>query len=193
MVGGSGQTVIGAVLALLIFALLAAVAVSVVTTVSSIGYQEELGVKSLYIAQGGLEFALKNGTTPCGFDVSSPRALGGGTFTVSTRCIDSGSGCLAPATVADDPLSDSATTVNVTSTADYTIPGTLKVESEYIFCLNAAAAQFTDCTRGAAGSTAAAHSLGTELTQCTVTSTGTYSAGVFFGDVRRSVRANVGE
>lgn len=190
----SGASILAAVLAILAFTLLTALLVSIISTSASVGLQEELGVKAFYIADGGLQYALKNGTAPCDFNVSTPVALGGGTFTVASECMDNSAGCTAPTTVTDNPLLAASTTINVTSTAGYNIPGTIKVQSEYVFCRAAAAAQLTGCDRGTNGTAAADHALGTEMTQCTVTSTGIYPAGLlFFGDLKRVVQANVGQ
>ncbi len=187
-----GASAIGAVLAVLIFSLLVAVIVSVVTISASTGLQEELGVKAFYISEGGLQFALKNGTPPCGYDVSSPVSLGGGSFVVNATCRATWAGCSAPATLAV-PIADTDTIITVDATAGYEIPGTILLENEYAFCKTASANQFSQCARGVMGTTAAAHAAGVQTMQCTVTSTGTYAAGLFFGDVKRTVRANVGE
>jgi hypothetical protein len=188
-----GVSAIGAILAILIFGLLVAVIVSVVTIGASVGLQEELGIKAFYIAEGGLHYAIENGTPPCLFNVPAPKALGGGTFIVNSSCVGSGAGCSAAATVQDNPLGAADTWINMSFIANYVIPGTIRIDDEYIRCESAAGNQFSDCTRGWGGSTAAAHGQGTEATQCVVTSTGTYSAGTFFGDVVRTTQASIGE
>jgi hypothetical protein len=188
-----GVSAIGAILAILIFALLIAVMVSVITIGASIGLQEELGIKAFYIAEGGLQYAIENGTPPCDFNVPAAKPLGGGTFIVTSSCVGSGAGCAAPATVQDNPLGVADTFINMSSVADYVIPGTIKIEDEYIRCTGTSGTQLQDCTRGWGGSTAAAHTQDTEATQCVVTSTGTYSAGTFFGDVVRTTQASIGE
>ena len=50
----SGLSIVATILALLIFSLFIAVAVSLVTTGAHIGVQEEQGVQAFYIAEGGL-------------------------------------------------------------------------------------------------------------------------------------------
>lgn len=187
-----GVSAVGAVLALLIFSLVVAIAVSVVSIGASTGIQEELGIKAFYIAEGGLQFALKNGTPPCGYDHPSPVSLGGGSFVVNATCKGTWGGCTTPAALSAN-ITDTDTAIAVDTTAGYVIPGTLMLENEYVFCNAVSANQFLQCGRGAAGTTAAAHAAGTEPVQCTVTSTGTYSAGLLFGEVKRTVRANVGE
>jgi hypothetical protein len=189
-----GVSAIGAVLAILIFSLLMAVVVSVVTIGASIGLQEEQGIKAFYIADGGLQYAIENGTLPCGFDVPAPVSLGGGSFTASSWCVSPFGGCAAPATVADNPLGAADTWINMSApVADYVVPGTIRIDDEYILCTDAAGNQFSDCVRGWAGSTAVPHAFGASATQCVVNATGIYSSGVFFGDVRRTVQASVGQ
>ena len=51
MKNNSGLSIIATVLALLLFSLFIAVAVSMVTTGAHIGVQEEQGVRAFYIAQ----------------------------------------------------------------------------------------------------------------------------------------------
>jgi len=75
----------------------------------------------------------------------------------------------------------------------YVVPGTIMIGSEYAFCNGTSGGNsFTQCARGVKGTTAAAHSAGDNVAQCTVTSTGTYSSGLYFGDVKRTVRVTVG-
>ncbi len=189
----AGVSAIGAVLAILIFTLLISVIVSLVGTGTSAGLQEEIGIKAFYIAEAGLQYALEAGNLPCNFDVAAPVSIGGGSFTVSSRCVSSAGGCSAPAAVTDNPLGAPDTDINVTSVADYVVPGTMRIDNEHILCTGTVANQFTGCARGRAGSAAVPHANGTTVTQCTVTATGTYSAGVFFGDVKRTVRASIGQ
>jgi hypothetical protein len=190
-----GVSAIGAILAILIFGLLVAVIVSVVTIGASVGLQEELGIKAFYIAEGGLHYAIENGTL-CNFNVPSPKDLGGGTFIVNSSCMGTWGGCTAP-TALTNPAGPADTWFVVGDTTGYVIPGTITVESEYAFCNGTSGGPppntFTECARGVKGTTAAAHGAAVQVTQCTVTSTGTYSSGVFFGDVNRTVRANVGQ
>ncbi len=192
-VGKRGVSAIGAVLAILIFTLFISVIVSVVSTGTSAGLQEEIGMKAFYVAEAGLRYALENGNLPCNFDVAAPVSIGGGSFTASSRCVSGAGGCSAPATVTDNPLGAPDTDINVTSVADYVVPGTMRIDDEYILCTGTVANQFTGCVRGRAGSAAVPHANGTTVTQCTVTATGTYSAGVFFGDVKRTVRTSIGQ
>lgn len=179
----SGLSIVATILALLIFSLFIAVAVSLVTTGAHIGVQEEQGDQAFYIAEGGLQYALMAGSY-CTYNNPSTQ-LGSGNFTTSSQ--------LNNTTVTDNPLTAGATTINVGSTANFVIPGIIKIELEYIRCETIASpTQFTGCTRGVATSTPAPHNNGTTVEQCVVTSTGTVSTG-FFGGVRRVVQATVGE
>ena len=77
----SGLSIIATVMVMMILALFAAVAVSLVTTGSSIGLQEEQGVEAFYIAEGGMHYAAKKNFP--NHDVSSAVNLGSGSFTTS--------------------------------------------------------------------------------------------------------------
>lgn len=59
----------------------------------------------------------------------------------------------------DNPLSDVATTVNVTSTSGFPSVGFISIDSEIIKYTGTTATSFTGCTRGADGTTAAVHTL----------------------------------
>lgn len=137
--------------------------------------------RAFYLAEGGIQFALKNGAF-CTYNVAAA-SLGSGTFSVTSQYV--GPGGLAPTSVSS-PVAIGDTTVDVISTADYRAPGTITVDSENIFCQGKTGVQFTGCTRPWAGSTPAAHSIGAAVTQCVVTSTGAV------GNARRVVQATVG-
>lgn len=180
----AGLSLIATILALLIFSLFIAVAVSLVTTGSNIGLQEEQGVQAFYIAEGGMQYTLR-ANTYCAYN-SPSTSLGSGNFITASQLYNT--------TVTDNPLTPAATTINVNNTAGFIIPGIIKIDLEYIRCNNKpSSTQFTDCTRGVAGSDADQHNLGATVEQCVVTSTGTVSTGILFGNVRRVVQATVGE
>jgi hypothetical protein len=63
-------------------------------------------------------------------------------------------------TLTDNPLSDSATTVNVISTTGFPTAGYVTVEFEIIAYTGKTGTSFTGCTRGADGTAASSHSLG---------------------------------
>ena len=52
----SGMSIIATVMIMMILALFAAAAVSLITTAAGTGIQEERGVQAFYIADGGIEF-----------------------------------------------------------------------------------------------------------------------------------------
>ncbi|MCE5195241.1 MAG: hypothetical protein LLF28_07345 [Nitrospiraceae bacterium] len=78
----SGLSLIATIIALMIFVLFAVVAVSLITTESNIGLQEEQGTQAFYIADGGLQYAVKRNNFP-NYGVSPAVNLGIGSFTVS--------------------------------------------------------------------------------------------------------------
>lgn len=84
--------------------------------------------------------------------------------------------------VTDDPLTSVATTVNVTDgteflTASAAHPRAVKIEDEYIIYTGTGATTLTGCTRGAYGSTAAAHVAGSAVAQVLAFYTSTKAAG----------------
>lgn len=67
------------------------------------------------------------------------------------------------ALLTDNPLTIGATTVNVNSTTLFPNVGFISIDAEIIKYTGKTATSFTGCTRGADGSTAAAHSLGAQV------------------------------
>lgn len=63
-------------------------------------------------------------------------------------------------TLTDNPLSNSATTVNVTSTSGFPSVGYISIDAEIIKYTGTTGTSFTGCTRGADGTTANTHVLG---------------------------------
>lgn len=188
-----GISLIFAVIFLLIVAALAAVLASLVSTDADIAFHEFRSNEAQYVAEGGIEYALKIGTlSTCTF-VAGPLNLGSGSFTTTSQNYD----C---AVVSDDPLTSLSDVVNVTinagpncgETTDYLIPGTLRIENEYLFCKGTSPNSFTDCDRGVANTTASNHPQDSLITQCVVTSTGTVPTGII-GDAQRVVRVTVGQ
>lgn len=183
-----GFSIIAAVFIIVILAFMGVMLVSVRGTSTSSAVNELQSVRALSIAEGGLEFALRTGVF-CAYTTAST-ALGTGTFTVASQY--TGPGGTAPATLSGGNLPAGATTVNVTSTANYSIPGTITIESEYILCTGTAGNSFTGCTRGWAGTADTLHNDLTPVTQCVVTSTGSIPTGFLIGSVSRTVQTTVG-
>lgn len=98
----SGASLVATVLALLIFALFIAIAVSLVTTGSNVALQEEQGTDAFYIADGGIEYTIKRNNFP-NYSVSPSVNLGDGSFTVSVPTLTS-------------DITSGDTTINVSST-----------------------------------------------------------------------------
>jgi hypothetical protein len=131
-----------------------------------------------------VEYVLENQVFPAYAAMNVP--LGSGDFSVVSQYI--GPGGIAPATVTDNPLAAASTTINVTSTVNYVIPGAIRIDSENVLCAGTAGGnQFTGCVRGWAGSAAAVHNAGATVTQSVVTSTGVS------GDARRVVQGSVSQ
>lgn len=64
-------------------------------------------------------------------------------------------------------INNSTTTITVVSTASFTTAGAIWIEGEYITYSGKTATDFTGCTRGADGTTAASHSTGVQVVQST--------------------------
>lgn len=79
----SGLSIIATVMIMMILALFAAAAVSLITTAAGTGIQEERGTQAFYIADGGMQFTLKKNTYPDYDTAASSIPLGNGSFTVT--------------------------------------------------------------------------------------------------------------
>ena len=116
------------------------------------------------------------------FNVGVTRGAGG--TTASAHAV--GNAVYPVTTVTNNPLPIGNTTINVTSNVGFSMPGVIVIDTEYIFCAGVSGtAQFTSCTRGYKGSPAAAHLLGSNVFQYTITSTGTV------GSAQRAVSASM--
>ncbi len=177
-----GVSLIAAIFIIVILAFMGVIFLTMFTTSSSTSINDLQSAQALYVAEGGMEYSLLTGAFP-NFSVG-PISLGSGTFITVSQYI--GPGGIAPATVTDNPLSAAATTINVTSTANYIIPSVILIDSEYILCTATSGGnQFTGCTRGWAG-VATTHPFGVAATQSVVTSSGTAGGAV------RIVRSSIG-
>ncbi|MBI5203854.1 MAG: hypothetical protein HZA11_02940 [Nitrospirae bacterium] len=111
----SGLSIVATILALLIFSLFIAVAVSLVTTGAHIGVQEEQGDQAFYIADGGIQYVLAyaqdTSTIPNYSTHGQWIPLGAGEFKVDTLTY------LTSAVAVGD------TTINVDSTANFPSTG----------------------------------------------------------------------
>ncbi|MBI4683859.1 MAG: hypothetical protein HY755_01525 [Nitrospirae bacterium] len=134
---------IATVLALLIFALLISVAVSLITTGANIGVQELQGQQAFNIAEGGIEYILENRTFP-NYSLTAAKNLGAGSFIVFTPTYLTGAVAIGN------------NTINVNSTTGSASPaGRLVIDSEVIAYTGTTANSFTG-----AGPATAAHTNG---------------------------------
>ncbi len=84
----SGLSIVATILALLIFSLFIAVAVSLVTTGAHIGVQETQGQQAFYIAEGGIHYAAVTLIFP-NYIVNPAINLGAGSFTTAVPTLNS--------------------------------------------------------------------------------------------------------
>ncbi|HBG93482.1 MAG: hypothetical protein A2X54_05725 [Nitrospirae bacterium GWF2_44_13] len=155
----SGFSIVATVMIMMILALFAAAAVSLITTAAGTGIQEERGTQAFYIADGGMQYTLKKNTYPDYDTAASSIPLGDGSFTVTVPTLTS------DAAVGDTSLSVSSTDgftaapdssywtliCGVTGTPRPTVG--MSFDCEKISCTS----KFSSCTRGRDSTDAAAH------------------------------------
>lgn len=195
----AGLSLIATVLALLLFSLFIAVAVSLVTTGASIGLQEEQGVQAFYIADGGIERALRalqDGSSCNDLNTLTNIDLGNGRFTITPtqyRPIPS-------ARLLND-INPVQTTIQ-SNTADliaagYAPSGRIFIQNdpppgtEAIDYTSISGDTFLDCMRSVAGTIPSGHNAGRRIVQnqCDIISTGTISSNPL-ASVQRQVRVS---
>ena len=145
----SGLSIIATVLAMVLFTLIAAFTVSLVTTGTNIGLQEQQGVEAFFIAEGGLDytFAKNKASIPNYSTNGNYIPLGSGEFKVDT-----------PAYLTDtDGLSKGETPINVDSTARFpstpSPQGRLAIGTDFkITYTGTTATSFTGASKGEAHS-----------------------------------------
>ena len=173
-----GAALIAVVIIIVILAFMGVMFLSMVNTASLTSVNDMQSTQALYVAEGGLEYGIKQLKNNPLYIGDADISLGSGTFT--TTVVNS------LTTVNPNPIAIGNLTINVTSTTGFSIPGTIKIDREYIYCTGKTAASFTNCTRGYRGTTAATHSVGSNVYQYSnITSTGTV------GSAQRVVSANV--
>jgi hypothetical protein len=121
------------------------------------------------------------GTTATTF-TGCTRAQGG-----TTAAAHLSGNAVYPATTVTAAVTAAATTITVSSTTGFLVPGVVRIDSEFIYCAGKTATTFTGCVRGYKNTVAVAHTAGTSTTvfQYIITTTGTV------GNAQRVVRANV--
>ncbi|MGB3941444.1 MAG: hypothetical protein WBK96_08130 [Candidatus Manganitrophaceae bacterium] len=262
VVNERGLALIAAVAILLIFAMVTALLVSLVSTDSEMALYQFRSGEATYIANGGMQLAMMNfqnypnfSIPPYSTRVSTPQVLlGSGGFTVDSPgvlsaavtaaaavipavCFDKGvanvpcntlfpptgrilveselidytgvtansftgaargrDGSLAAAHVADRGIypatgltagiTNGAATVGVGNTTGFTVPGTIKIDQEYLYCTGRTAVTFTGCARGVQGSRAITHNALATAVQVTMTVNATVPTGIT-GNAQRIVK-----
>ena len=190
-----GVTVIAAVATLMVLSLMGTVVVSLVGIENYSALHQAQTLEAHWIAEAGIQRALtymsrEDGSCPpppscTTTPLFSNVPLGRGTFTV-TACR-----YLPSPTTLSANVNNTVTTITVGSTTGYAPRGRIAIDSELIGYTGTTATSFTGAKRGMDGTTAAAHSSGAAVSQlqCTISSTGTVSAG--FGDAKRVVEVVV--
>lgn len=187
-----GVTVIAAVATLMVLSLMGTVVVSLVGIENYSALHQAQTVEAHWIAEAGIQRALtymsrENGncTTITGQAPFTNVTLGRGTFTVTATRYNP-----SPTSLSSD-IPAASTTITVGSTAGFAPRGRIAIDSELIAYTGTTATTFTGAKRGMDGTTAAAHTSGAAVSQyqCTLSSTGTVSAG--FGDAKRVVEVSV--
>jgi len=189
-----GVTVIAAVATLMVLSLMGTVVVSLVGIENYSALHQAQTLEAHWIAEAGIQRALtylsrEDGSCSAitGAAAFTNVSLGRGTFTVTaTRYLPS------PTTLSAN-ITNTDTTITVGSTTGYAPRGRIAIDSELIAYTGTTATTFTGAKRGMDGTTAVAHTAGPAMwvsqLQCTISSTGTVSAG--FGDAKRVVEAVV--
>ncbi|MFH1603178.1 MAG: hypothetical protein ABIH03_04655, partial [Pseudomonadota bacterium] len=182
---------------LLIVAILVVVVVAI--AIAALGNMTSADVRSssshaqseqaYFAATSGIEYAgyqLGAGTTCSSATLNNVSASVGATarFTTTTQTF------LASTTVTDNPLTATATSVNVASTAGFAAHGRIVIDAEQMNYSGKTATVFTGVSRGLDGTAAAAHVLGSTVSQdmCLVKSTGTSASGTRVIETAMAVR-----
>jgi len=188
-----GVTVIAAVATLMVLSLMGTVVVSLVGIENYSALHQAQTLEAHWIAEAGIQRALtymsrEDGSCPAITGAAfTDVSLGRGKFTVTaTRYLPSPTNLSADITAA-------STTIAVDTTAGFAPRGRIAIESELIGYTAITGTSFTGAKRGMDGTTAAAHTVASGAAvsqlQCTISSTGSVSAG--FGDAKRVVEAVV--
>ena len=197
----SGLSIVATILALLIFSLFIAVAVSLVTTGAHIGVQETQGQQAFYIAEGGAEWGLRKLNEGIKCDDGDPNSLDD----ISTPPVSLGTGTdnfslsgteykPAPKAQLLNNINDSQNSIQADRPLTaYAPSGMITIESETIDYTSISGDTFIGCLRGVDGTSASAHTaIPTKLifqNQCDIISTGTISSNPL-ASIKRVVRVS---
>lgn len=166
--GQGGGSIIAAVFLIVVIGFLGAIVVSLVSTQSFQSVGELKSTEGLYIADGGIEYALRAGTFP---NYSYPPWSTRAGATVANPCpsasaivLGNGNFCVDPPTVLTAGIGSGAgISIPVVSTAGFPAAGLIQIDSEVIRYASTTATTFVvpgiASYRGYAGTSAAAHNL----------------------------------
>ncbi|OGP11772.1 MAG: hypothetical protein A2055_00975 [Deltaproteobacteria bacterium GWA2_47_9] len=128
-------------------------------------------------------FAAAPGRLVIDSEVMTYTAMTANTFTIAAATADhfNGNAVYPVTTLTADP-GVAGTTLNVGSTTGFIVPGSVKIDNEYLYCTGSTAVAFIGCQRGYRASTPAAHGIGSNVFQYVITSTG------IVGNAQRVVR-----
>jgi hypothetical protein len=142
-----GVSIIAAVFIIVILAFMGVMFVSLIGTGSLTAVNDLQSSQALYLAEGGVEYALGNRTFP-NYSVASTN-LGAGKFQVDT-----------PAYLTVALLNNNAATVDVNSTAGFPASGRIVVGTEIISYTALSPTQFSGGARRQGGTARAPHAIG---------------------------------
>lgn len=178
--GQRGGSIIAAVFLIVVIGFLGAIVVSLVSTQSFQSVGELKSTEALYIADGGIEYALKTETSTCGYaapstrpfpNFSCPEWSSRAGATVANPCpsgsaiaLGNGSFCVDPPTVLTAGIGSGAgISIPVVATAGFPAAGLIRIDNEVIRYTSTTATTFVvpgiPSYRGYASTTAAAHIL----------------------------------
>ena len=161
------MSIVATVMIMMILALFAAAAVSLITTAAGTGIQEERGVEAFYIADGGMQYTLKKNTYPyydLKYDGSLPpwsMDLGDGSFSVTVPMLTSSINTTDPISLSLSSTSGFTaapdgsywTLICETGTPPPRTTVRMSSDCEKLSCNS----DFSTCTRGRDSTDAAAH------------------------------------
>lgn len=157
--GQRGGSIIAAVFLIVVIGFLGAIVVSLVSTQSFQSVGELKSTEALYVADGGIEYALKINTSTCGYvapdtrpspNYSCPEWSSRAGATVANPCPSAsaitlgwGNFCVDPPTVLTALILAGSTSVPVVSTTGFPAAGRIKIDSEVIVYGSITATSFT--------------------------------------------------
>lgn len=173
-----GVSLIAAIFIIVVLAFMGVMFVALIGSGTFTAINDLQSAQALSVAEGGLEYAIKNGTY-CTYNYTNIPLGASGSFTVSSQLSNGTTGALL------DNIADPADVQLTASPAGFATPGVVTVDSENLLCTgkDIGTNRLTSCKRAWAGSIKTAHSAGAAVSQCAVMSVGAV------GSARRNVSA----